>query len=105
MISARCMKGPIEYRDSPPEWLALIWACNDIDPEMFGEPTEISEWWAGGTVEEYEHARVIHRTDPTVSIVSKTDYGAAILRGSAVKLGIQTHPLVTYMKLEPKEEA
>lgn len=70
-----------------PEWLEVIWDANDIDPTFFGAP-EIEEWWAGGTVEEYEHARVLHRTDPSVSILSKTEYGDKILRQVAEKRGI-----------------
>ena len=111
MITARCAKGAIEYRDErAPEWLRLLWECNSIckdegDDSMFGRPSEISEWWAGGTVEEYEHARVIHREDPTVSIVSKTDHGSEILKKAAVKLGIKVNPVISYMKLAEKEES
>lgn len=74
-----------------PEWLQVIHAANDIDPEFFGEPDEIKEWWAGGTAEEYEHARVLHRTDPSVSIVSKTEYGDKILRQAAETLNINVN--------------
>lgn len=73
--------------DGNPEWLHVIWESNAIDPEMFGAP-ENKDWWAGGTVEEYEHARVIFRTDPSVSIVPKTEHGEAVLRQAAEKLGI-----------------
>lgn len=87
MVSLRLAKGPIEYRDNPPEWLKVIWEANTIEPGFFGRP-EISKWWAGGTVEEYEHARVLHRTDPSVSIIAKTEHGEDILRQVAKRLDI-----------------
>jgi len=93
MASIRTAKGPIEYRDGrAPEWLQVIWESQAITDErgterVFGKP-ELSEWWAGGTVEEYEHARVIHRIDPSVSIVSKTEYGHEVLVEAAKRLGI-----------------
>lgn len=61
-------------------WLDAIHAANAIDPKMFGTPDHTGPWWAGGSVEEYEHARVIHRDDDSVSIVPKTDHGAEVLR-------------------------
>jgi hypothetical protein len=73
-----------------PEWLQLIWKANDLRPETFGEP-EISEWWAGGTVEEYPDARVIHRGDGTVSVVAKTPEGLDVLSRAAAELGIHTN--------------
>jgi hypothetical protein len=49
---------------------------------------EEGDWWAGGSVEEYRDFRVIHRTDPSVSLASKTDAGARALRAAADKRGI-----------------
>ena len=75
-----------EGRDGDnPEWLHIIWACNEIRPETFGSP-EIKPWWAGGTVEEYTDARVLHRGDGSVSIISKTDAGDEVLKAAVAKL-------------------
>lgn len=71
-----------------PEWLHVIWAANEISPGTFGEPELLGDWWAGGSVEEYADARVLHRGDGSVSIVSKTDKGDEVLRAAAAKLGI-----------------
>lgn len=71
-----------------PEWLKVIHEANEIEPKFFGRPTEMGSWWAGGSVEEYEHARVLHRGDGTVSIVGKTDHGSMILKQAANHMGI-----------------
>lgn len=63
----------------PGPWLGVIHAANRIDPDLFGEPESTGPWWAGGYVEEYAHARVLHRDDDTVSIHGKTDHGEAVL--------------------------
>ncbi len=68
-------------------WLNLIWLANGIDETMFGKPTSQGPWWAGGQVEEYEHARVIHDGD-SVRVVPKTDHGEDILRQAATQLGV-----------------
>lgn len=73
----------------PGPWLGVIWEANRIDPDMFGAPLRTGPWWAGGSVEEYADARVLHRTDGSVSIVSLTDRGAAILAQAAARLGIE----------------
>lgn len=87
MVSMRLAIGPVEYRDNPPEWLKVIWEANTIEPGFFGQP-DIGKWWAGGVVEEYTDARVIFRTDPSVSIVATTEHGEDILRQVAQRLGI-----------------
>lgn len=85
MASIRAMAG----RDGEAgEWLKVIWEANDIRPGTFLSPEHTGPWWAGGEVEEYPDARVIHRGDGTVSIVSKTDEGDRVLRAAAVNLGI-----------------
>lgn len=71
-----------------PEWLQVIHDVNAHFPGTFGKPDSIGEWWAGGTAEEYEHARVLHRGDGSVSIVSKTDKGSRMLRAAARHLNI-----------------
>ena len=98
-----------------PEWLKVIWACNDISREwsptggddlstrMFGAP-EIGPWWAGGTVEEYPDARVIHRGDETVSIVGKTERGDAALARAAASLGIHTNQTVYALVMEEEND-
>jgi hypothetical protein len=53
-----------------------------------GYPEFLGAWWAGGDVEEYRDFRVIHRTDPSISLASKTEAGARALRAAADKRGI-----------------
>lgn len=72
-----------------PTWLGFIQECRRIDPTMFGEPTTVDDWWAGGTVEEYPAARVIHRGDDSVSVVSKTFEANEVLRSAARRLNIR----------------
>lgn len=90
-VSIRCLRGrPGEAG----EWLRLIHGANAHaeaagEPLLFGEPTEQGPWWAGGEVEEYDDARVIFRSDPTVSIVAKTERGARHLAIAARDLGIR----------------
>ena len=91
-----------------PEWLKVIWEANTIADErghgkqaIFGAPESTGKWWAGGSVEEYEHARVLHRGDRSVSIVSKTQFGAEMLQAAGERLGILTNPVVSvYTKEE-----
>lgn len=85
-----------------PEWLQIIHDCNDLDATMFGNPIELAAWWAGGSVEEYIDARVLHREDPSVSIIAKTEHGNEILRTVAAKRGI--HVSDTVSVLIAKEE-
>lgn len=93
-------------RDGHPEWLQLIWECNELafrdlwerdrpgDNRVFGAP-EIGPWWAGGTVEEYPDARVIHRGDGTVSVVGKTERGDRMISLACDRLGYRWTPTVT----------
>lgn len=74
----------------PGEWLTVIHEVNRLAPGTFGAPDSLGPWWAGGSVEEYQDARVIHRPDGTVSIVSKTPRGAGLLSEAAANLGIET---------------
>lgn len=106
MVHIRTAAGPIEYRDNLPEWLNLIHEANSVAGErghgkmaMFGAPDFLGEWWAGGSVEEYEHARVLHRGDETVSVVSKTDFGAEMLTEAATRLALQVSPVTTAYSL------
>jgi len=71
-----------------PEWLRVIHTSNDIEPGMFGKPDYLGAWWAGGSVEEYPDARVLHRGDGSVSVVSKTERGDRVLCEAAKRLGI-----------------
>lgn len=90
MASVRCLAG-IPDGETKSEWLSVIHEANRIaGNEFFGRPELHAPWWAGGTVEEYPDARVIHRGDGSVSIVSKTKYGDQILRRAAKALGIHT---------------
>lgn len=74
----------------PGPWLNVIHEANRIAPDTFGEPLSTGDWWAGGYVEEYEDARVLHRPDDSTSIISKTDHGATVLAEAAAHLGIHT---------------
>jgi hypothetical protein len=90
---------PLGSEHLPPEWLQLIWETNRVaaegqEKEVFGKP-RIDEWWAGGTVEEYPNARVIHRGDGTVSVVSKTQRGAEMITLAAGRLELQTNPVIS----------
>jgi hypothetical protein len=64
------------------EWISLIRQVNRIAPDTFGKP-EVGPWWAGGSVEEYPDARVIHRGDDSISVVSKTERGDQLIREAA----------------------
>ena len=75
----------------PGPWLSVIREACRLAPGMFGAPDSLGPWWAGGHVEEYEDARVIHRPDESVSIVSKTERGAEVLASAAGKLGIDAY--------------
>lgn len=64
------------------EWVRLLWATNELAREegqepVFGRPTKLGEWRAGGFVEEYGEARIIlpeeGREDEGVRIVPLTD--------------------------------
>ena len=70
------------------EWLRVIHAANTIDPTMFGEPISTGPWWAGGYVEEYEHARVVIDDDRSARIVALTEHGETILRQVGKDMGI-----------------
>jgi hypothetical protein len=61
---------------------------------VFGEPTSVGRWWAGGLAEEYPDARLIlpgpgRAHDEGVLIASKTPRGAQLLRQAAETLGIR----------------
>ena len=76
----------------PGDWLIVIHAANRIakgegTEPIFDVPTSTGEWWAGGHVEEYLDARVLHREDDSVSIVSKTDRGADLIKRAAASHG------------------
>lgn len=76
----------------PGEWLTVIHEANRIAQEeglemVFGTPDSSGDWWAGGYVEEYKDARVLHREDESVSVVSKTDLGARLIRQAAERKG------------------
>jgi hypothetical protein len=81
--------GRKEHKFGPPEWLRIVHKANEIDPEMFGEPDSIGPWWAGGTSEEYTHARIILRDGGNDTLIaSKTDHGCDVLKQAAERLGI-----------------
>jgi hypothetical protein len=71
------------------EWLQVVREANGIEPGVFGSPTHTGPWWAGGSVEDYPDARIIHRDDGSVSVVSVTERGTRAIAGAAAKLGIR----------------
>jgi hypothetical protein len=76
----------------PGEWLTLIHEVNRIAAEegrerIFGAPESTGDWWAGGYVEEYPDARVLHREDESVSVTSKSNLGARLIRQAAERKG------------------
>ena len=76
----------------PGDWLTVIHTVNrlakaDGFDAPFGTPDSTGKWWAGGYVEEYGHARVLHREDETVSVISKSDRGADLIRRAAAEHG------------------
>lgn len=92
MTSVRLMKGE-PNTGKPGEWLKFIWAtndtCKDRGMRQISQFTvHLGPWWAGGFVEEYVDFRVIHRTDPTVSIVGTTPYGDEIIVETAKRLNL-----------------
>jgi hypothetical protein len=70
----------------PGQWLSVIHEANRIDPEMFGEPQchQGPEGWT----EVYPNARVIHRSDASVSVISTTAHGREVLAEAARRLGL-----------------
>lgn len=75
----------------PGPWLDLIHEANRLceeagRPLMFTAPISTGDWWAGGWVEEYPEARVLHREDESVSIVPRTHNAAALLTDAARNL-------------------
>ena len=63
----------------PGEWLDFIHVANGVAPGTFGAAVSCGPWWAGGSVEEYLDARVLHREDGSVSVVSTTEHGRSVL--------------------------
>lgn len=72
-----------------PEWINFLRECNGTDQgKVFGEPDACYPWWAGGDCEEYPDALVIHRSDGSTSVVSRTQRGRAAIVATAQRLGI-----------------
>jgi hypothetical protein len=72
----------------PGPWLNLIWAANDVSTGFFGQPDFTGDWWAGGYVEEYADARVIHNPDESVSVVPTSPFGAEVLSAAAQAVNV-----------------
>ena len=85
--------------DGRPDWLVFIHEANGIEPGFFGEPDSTGDWWAGGYVEEYPDARVLMRTDGSVSIASKTERGERVIAETAKLLNIHVTHSTTITKL------
>ena len=76
----------------PGEWLTVIHTANRIAKDegqepLFDSPESTGDWWAGGYVEEYPEARVLHRDDESVSVTSKTPRAADLIHRAAEKHG------------------
>jgi len=50
--------------------------ANGVHHGFVGEPESVNAWWAGGSVEIYAHARVIHHPDDSVSVIAPDELGA-----------------------------
>jgi len=72
-------------------WLNLVWAANDVEPGFFGAARSTGDWWSGGTVEDYSHARIITDND-SVRIVGTSAHGDNVLAEAAEELGVQVTP-------------
>ena len=80
----------------PSEWLRIIREANEIAEEagedrVFGRPTHLGKWWAGGFVEEYAEARVIlpdegHEAEG-VRITPLTERADRHIRAAVERLG------------------
>lgn len=63
----------------PGPWLDLLREANGVHHGFFGAPESVDAWWAGGSVEVYAHARVIHHPDDSVSVVALDELGDRVL--------------------------
>jgi hypothetical protein len=74
----------------PPEWLAFIWAVNDVRPDTFGLPENRADTpHAGYETEKYSQARVIHGPgDEGIRIVADTPEVAEVFCAVAASMGI-----------------
>jgi hypothetical protein len=70
----------------PGPWLDLLREANGVHHDFFGEPESVGEWWAGGSVEVYPHARVIHHLDDSVSVVALDELGDQVLTAADTAL-------------------
>lgn len=70
----------------PGPWLDLLREANGVHHRFFGEPESANAWWAGGSVEVYAHARVIHHTDESVSVVALDELGDQVLTAADAAL-------------------
>ncbi len=95
MTHLRLTRAPTLPTDKAPEWLEVIWACDEFAPGMFvTDDITLNENWSPDCymAEIYPDARVIFRKDDTVSIVSTTSRGDHALRMVATKRGIHFTP-------------
>lgn len=76
----------------PGPWLDLIGEACLVHPGFFDEPDSVGPWWAGGSVEEYPHARVIHHLDDSVSVVGLDDLGHTVLTQADTTLRARHQP-------------
>jgi hypothetical protein len=76
----------------PGPWLDLIGEANRLHPDLFDEPVSVGPWWAGGSVEQYPHARIIHHPDESVSVLALDELGHAVLTQADQRLRTRTEP-------------
>lgn len=82
----------VDPHNNTPVWLRIIHAVNEMEPETFGRPEviEAEEPRLGLLCTEvYPDARVLHRDDGTVSLVSRTAKGERLLRAAAASVGFE----------------
>ena len=89
----------------PGPWLDLIGEACLIHPGFFDEPNSTGPWWAGGSVEEYTHARVIHHLDESVSVVALDDLGHTVLTQADTTLRARTQPIAAPAAIAPADAA
>lgn len=70
-----------------PAWIGFIRTCNEIDPGLIARPDTVDDWWAGGSVEEYQDVRVLFREE-SVTIVAKTARGSHAIHAAGEQLNV-----------------
>lgn len=93
-VQVRFPRQPLAGRDNPPEWLAFVWAVNEVLPETFGEPAHQQDTpFPGYLTERYENARIIWAPgDEGIRVVADTTAVAEAFATAGQALGIHVAP-------------